>query len=145
VICSDTNPYAIDLVKENYNENKSSLKGTIDVRFGDLFSVLKKNEKFDVIIFNPPYLPIEKKDIIVKQDWIDIATNGGIDGLKLIKRFVFDVNKYLRKKSRAYFIFSSLSNRKKLNNYLKNNEIKSQIVSSRKYDDETIDVYFLSN
>ena len=143
MICSDINPYAVDLVKENFNVNKSILKGSIDVRLGDLFSVLKKNEKFDVIIFNPPYLPIDKKDVIEKHDWIDIATNGGIDGLKFIIRFIIEVNRYLRKKGRAYFVFSSLSNRTKLNDYLIKSELKSQIVTSRKYDCETIDVYSL--
>jgi len=62
VICSDINPYAIKIVKENYHVNKSKLKGSIDVRYGDLFTVLNKNEIFDIIIFNPPYLPIDKNE-----------------------------------------------------------------------------------
>ena len=145
VICSDINPYSIKLVKQNYENNKSKLKGSIEVRYGDLFSVLKDNEKFNVIIFNPPYLPIMEKDFLNSQDWIDVATNGGIDGLRLIKRYVFDVDKYLKKKGHAYFIFSSLSNRDKLNFYINKSGLNSCIVSSHKYDDETIDVYSLSN
>lgn len=145
VVCSDVNPYSIDLVKENYYENESLLKGSIDVRLGDLFSVLKNNEKFDVIIFNPPYLPIEKEDIINKDDWIDIATNGGVDGLELIERFIVDVNKYLKENGKAFFVFSSLSDHDKLNYLLKNNSLYGKIVSSCKYDDEILEVYVLSN
>jgi len=144
VVCSDINPYAIDNVKENYIYNKKLLKGYIDIRFGDLFSVLRNDEKFDLIIFNPPYLPINNEDKIIKDDWIDIATNGGIDGLDTINRYLKDIKKYLKKKGRAYFIFSSLSDRNKLNNYLKKYDFKSNIVTSKKYDDETIDVYVIS-
>jgi release factor glutamine methyltransferase len=144
VICSDINPYSVKLVKQNYEDNKSKLKGSLEVRYGDLFSVLKKNEKFDAIIFNPPYLPIIEKDFLSKQDWIDIATNGGIDGLKLIKRYVLNVSKYLKKNGHAYFIFSSLCDRDKLNIYLNKSGLKSCIVSSGKFDDEKIDVYSLS-
>jgi len=144
VICSDINPYSVKLVKQNYEDNKSKLKGSLEVRYGDFFSVLKKNEKFDVIIFNPPYLPIIEKNFLSKQDWIDIATNGGIDGLKLIKRYILNVSKYLEKNGHAYFIFSSLCDRDKLNIYLNKSGLKSRIVSSGKFDDEKIDVYSLS-
>jgi len=144
VICSDINPYAIKLVKQNYIENISRLKGSIDVRYGDLFSVLKKDEKFDVIIFNPPYLPIDKNDVIEKEDWINIATNGGIDGLNLIVKYILKLKKHLRKNGNAYFTFSSLSSREKLNKYLLKTGMKNQIISSRKYDDEKINVYRMS-
>ncbi len=145
VICSDINPYAIDLVSYNYNKNKSMLKGSLDIRYGDLFSVLKKNEKFDIILFNPPYLPIKKNEILIKNDWIDIATNGGSDGLKYIKIYIMNVSKYMRKSGKAYFIFSSLSDRNKLNKYLDKSLLRTRIISSFQYDDEKIEVYCLSN
>jgi release factor glutamine methyltransferase len=145
VICSDINPYAIKLVKQNYNENKYKLKGLIDIRYGDLFTVLNKNEIFDIIIFNPPYLPIDKNDFITKEDWINIATNGGIDGLELIVKYLKGLKTHLKKNGKAYFTFSSLSNRKKLNNYLKKSGLKYRVVTSKKYEDEKIDVYCLSN
>jgi release factor glutamine methyltransferase len=131
-------------VKQNYNENRSKLIGSIDVRFGDLFSVLNKNEKFDVIIFNPPYLPIEDKDVIDLADWINIATNGGIDGLELIVKYLLGIKNHLKKNGNAYFTFSSLSDREKLNRYLKKTDMKYKIISSKKYDDERIDVYCIS-
>lgn len=141
VVCCDINPIAVNLTKGNYIENESILKGFIEVRYGDLFSVLRENEKFDVIIFNPPYLPIKKNDLILKKDWIDVATNGGLDGLKLIKRYLKDIGRFLSKNGCAYFIFSSFSNRDKLNKYLKKNKLNSKIASSCKYEDEIIDVY----
>jgi len=89
VICTDINPYAIDIAKQNYFKNKYLIKGSFEVRNGDLFSAVKKDEVFDIIIFNPPYLPTHKKDLVGGHGWFDIATNGGIDGIK-IKSFKFE-------------------------------------------------------
>ena len=143
VICTDINPYAIELVKRNYLRNQSMLKGTVEVRFGDLFSVLKSDERVDIAIFNPPYLPTISEERIGGTGWFDIATDGGVDGLSLTKRFIEEVGKYLSKQGRAYFVFSSLSDRGKLDAYLSNVELKSKVVSSRLFNDEQIDIYFM--
>jgi release factor glutamine methyltransferase len=133
------------LVEHNYHENKFLLEGSIETRYGNLFSVLNKNEKFDVIIFNPPYLPIDTHDIINKEDWINIATNGGNDGFNLIIKFILKLKNHLKKNGNAYFTFSSLSNKKNLNKFLKKKGLKYKTISNRKYDDETIYVYKISN
>lgn len=117
------------------------LKGTVEVRCGDLFSVLKSDERFDIVIFNPPYLPTHPEERIGGTGWFDIATDGGVDGLSLTKRFIEEVGKYLSKQGRAYFVFSSLSDRKKLDAYLSNVELKSEVVLSRLFNDEQIDIY----
>ena len=135
VICTDINPNAIKLVKYNYQINKPLLKGSIEIRYGDLFLILNKFERFDVIIFNPPYLPTLVKERI---------TDGGVDGLKLTKRFIEGLNKRLKKNGRAYFVFSSLSDRKKLNKYLNKAGLKSQIIISQWFDDEKIDILCVS-
>jgi len=144
VICTDINPNAIKLVKYNYQKNKPLLKGSIEIRYGDLFFILNKNERFDVIIFNPPYLPSSVKELVGGTGWFDIATDGGVDGLKLTKRFIEGLSKHLKKNGCAYFIFSSLSDRKKLNKYLNEAGLKSQILISQWFNDEKIDIYCVS-
>ena len=141
VICSDLNPHAVKLAKRNYLTDKSSLKGSVEIRQGDLFSVLNKDERFDVIIFNPPYLPTQPEDRMGGTGWFDIATDGGVDGLEITKRFINGLNKHLKKTGHAYFVFSSLSDRKKLDEYIFNAGLKSEIILSRLFDDEQIDVY----
>ena len=141
VICSDLNPHAVTLAKQNYLINKSSLKGFVEIRQGDLFSVLNKDEKFDVIIFNPPYLPTQPEDRIGGTGWFDIATDGGVDGLELTKRFIGGLNKHLKKTGHAYFVFSSLSDRKKLDEQIFNAGLKSEVILSCLFSDEQIDVY----
>ena len=141
VICSDINHYAIKLVKRNYQRNKPIMKGKFDVRIGDLFDVVKSQEKFDVIIFNPPYLPTKKNDFVGGSGWFDVATNGGINGLSLTKRFIEELKYHLKRQGRAYFVFSSLADRKKLEYILTESKLKYRIVKSQKFIDEIINIY----
>jgi len=139
VICTDINPYAIQLTRHNIERNHHLLKGDIEIRQGDLFSVLKNHERFTVIVFNPPYLPTKKSDKI--GGWLDIATDGGPTGLKLTKRFLQGLHKHLQPAGYAYFIFSSLSNRSTLERFLKNEQLSAKIIASYRYDGEDLDVY----
>jgi len=141
VVCTDINPHATELTENNYSKNLSLLKGNIEVRCGDLFSVIKSNERFDIVIFNPPYLPTRTKDCVGGSGWFDIATDGGITGLAVTKRFIVDLHKHLNVNGCAYFVFSSLSDRKKLEAYLAKAKLESEILSSRRFNDEQIDIY----
>jgi release factor glutamine methyltransferase len=141
VIGTDSNPYAIELAKRNSQKNQSLLNGEIEFKNSSLFSILKSSEKFDVIIFNPPYLPTKSDEKV--GGWFDVAVNGGIDGLEVIEQFLNGVKKHLSKNGYAYFVFSSLSNQKKLNNILSFNRLDAEIISSQYFDYERIDVYFI--
>jgi release factor glutamine methyltransferase len=141
VVCSDINPFAIELTRLNYAKNKHCLKGDFSIRKGALFSVLKKDELFDVIIFNPPYLPTKPYDRVGGTGWFDVATDGGRDGLNVTKRFINGLQSHLCKNGRIYFVFSLLSDHKKLETYLSKAGLKWEVLLSHRYDDEIINVY----
>jgi len=143
VVCTDINPYATALAKRNYQINRPLIKGSIDVRNGDMFSVIRSDERFDIIIFNPPYLPTRTEDRVGDTGWFDVATDGGADGLFITKRFLKGLSKHLAKNGCAYTVFSSLSNRIKFEKYISDEGLTSDIVSSRVYGDEQIDIYRL--
>ena len=63
------------------------------------------------------------------------------NGLRVTKQFIQGLKKHLLNTGRAYFIFSSLSNRSTLEHYLKNERLFSWIVARRKFDGEELDVY----
>ena len=142
VVCTDINPFAVQLTRRNIKRNQPRLRGSIEIRQGNLFSVLHEKDLFSVIIFNPPYLPTKKQEKI--GGWFDIATDGGRDGLRVTQRFFQGFKKHLFNNGRAYFIFSSLSNRSTLERYLKNKRLSSCIVARRMFDDEELDVYCVS-
>jgi release factor glutamine methyltransferase len=143
VLCCDINPFAVELVKKNYQQNLKLLKGNFEVRIGDIFSVLNKEDLFDIIVFNPPYLPTSFQDLVGGSGWFDKSVDGGTDGLNTTKRFIESVSNYLKKDGCAYFIFSSLSNRKKLNKIINQTYLNKTIISSKKFNDEQLDVYCL--
>ncbi|VVB61484.1 putative S-adenosylmethionine-dependent methyltransferase [uncultured archaeon] len=141
-ICTDINPFAVQLTRRNIERNLLLLRGSMEIRQGNLFSVIHEKELFNVIIFNPPYLPTKKQEKV--GGWFDIATDGGQDGLRVTKRFIQGLKKHLLNNGRAYFIFSSLSNRLTLEHYLKNEKLSSWIVARRKFEGEELDVYCVS-
>lgn len=90
----DINPYAAACTKEN----------GVDAIRGDLLSCVKG--EFDIIIFNPPYLPGREG---AKKDWITVALDGGHDGREIIFRFLEDALPHLVENGRILMVVSSLT------------------------------------
>ncbi len=139
VVCSDINPYAVRLTRRNIERNRHVLKGPIEVRQGDLFHILESSERFERIVFNPPYLPTTSVERV--GGWFDVATDGGRDGLQLTRRFLHEVTEHLVEHGRASFIFSSLSNRRSLEKVLQQESLSFTICARRKFEGEELDVY----
>jgi release factor glutamine methyltransferase len=74
---------------------------------GNLFEPVK-GECFDLIIFNPPYLPIEPGEEIGTP--LDLAWEAGANGRRVLDAFLREMPKHLAKNGRAIFVQSSLSN-----------------------------------
>ncbi len=94
VIATDINPQAVKCAKLN----------GIDVIMTDLFDGINGKEKFDLIVFNPPYLPSEGQ----KTD-MDILWDGGPNGRGTINRFLDQVKDYLTEDGRILLLASSLT------------------------------------
>ena len=82
VIATDINPIALKLTSQNIKQNHHLLKGTIHLLRGNLFDMLKHNQYFDIIIFNPPYLPTTTKERL--KGGINAAYDGGHTGTSII-------------------------------------------------------------
>jgi len=104
VLAVDINPYAIKCAKKNVEIN--GVKNKIEFILGDLFSPIKPEEVFDLIMFNAPYLPAEPDE---EKSWIEKAWSGGKTGRKVIDRFIFNSPKFLRRNGRILLVQSSLS------------------------------------
>ncbi len=95
--------YAIDISKPALQvaENNAK-KHDVKVEFieSDLFSKLKKNKRFDIIVSNPPYIEsfeIEKLSVEVKKYDPRLALDGGQDGLDFYRRIIKDAPAHLEK------------------------------------------------
>ena len=89
ITVTDINLDALSLAEENFKINNID---NIETVFGNLFEPLE-NRKFDVILFNTPYLPTEENDII--DDDLNYAFDGGADGRKVIDPFLYEVKNHL--------------------------------------------------
>jgi release factor glutamine methyltransferase len=103
VVATDINPYAIECATENIIANKSF---NIEIRKGNLFEPVK-GEKFDLILFNTPYLPTDDKEKI--NDELNAAWDGGVDGRMLIDRFIEGLPHYFNQGGIVQMVQSSLS------------------------------------
>ncbi|RLG19457.1 hypothetical protein DRN67_02620 [Candidatus Micrarchaeota archaeon] len=63
--------------------------------------------KFDLIMFNPPYLPTAPEEIV--KGPLNHAFNGGADGREVIQRFCSSAGEYLKRNGRILMVASSLS------------------------------------
>ncbi len=96
----DINPQAVTLAQKNAQQHNIS---AIQFFESDLFSNVTGT--FDVIIFNPPYVPADG-DI---KDIEDFAYHGGVNGRQTIDHFLLQVEKYLNPRGKVYLLQSSLS------------------------------------
>jgi len=133
VVATDINPYTVSCAKANARQN--SVLAKIDVRQGSLFESIKRSEKFDVIIFNAPYLSTSESE---KKSWIGKAWAGGQSGRDLVEPFVSEAPKYLKKKGRIFLVQSSLSEIDKTIQRFKKNGLKAAIIAEKKFPFETI-------
>ncbi|MBU2637978.1 MAG: methyltransferase [Nanoarchaeota archaeon] len=91
---------AVDVNKKAVEHVKSL---GINAKVSDLFSNV--NEKFDLIVFNPPYLPADEKE----DEDVALQVAGGKKGHEVIERFLKDAKKHLNKDGKILLLFSSLS------------------------------------
>ena len=62
---------------------------------------------FDLVLFNPPYLPTQPEERI--DDWLEYALDGGPTGRATIERFAADVGRVLAPFGRVLLLVSSLT------------------------------------
>ena len=74
---------------------------------GDLFAPLCADVKFDVVLFNAPYLPTERSEEV---SFLERAWSGGVRGRQVIDRFIVDVQEYVKRGGRILLMQSTLSN-----------------------------------
>ena len=99
VTAVDINEHAVKNTKINAEKNGLAIR----VVTSDLFSEIEGT--FDLITFNPPYLPTENEDI---------AWDGGREGIAVMMRFLRDAHPYLSENGRIYMVMSSRGNISKL-------------------------------
>ena len=114
--------YASDILKESItcaklNEKSNGVDNEIRFIHSNLFDSFPNSLKdsFNIIIFNPPYLP--SSDLIESKKSIDYSWNGGKRGYELIIKFLKSAVAFLNlnRPHYIYYISSSRTNLTELN------------------------------
>ena len=124
VVATDINPYAVESARA---------RGVATVRT-DLFAGL--SGPFDLVLFNPPYLPTLPEERI--DDWLEYALDGGPTGRAVIERFVADVGRVLAPFGRVLLLVSSLTGPDAVRELFAGQGFVSFIVDSEPLEDETL-------
>lgn len=101
VVATDISEKALEVAKENAKE----LNADVTFYQGDMLQpLIEQQQKFDIFVSNPPYIP-QDQDIesVVKDNEPHVALFGGNDGLYFYRKIFQDVKQVL--KDRALLAF----------------------------------------
>ena len=123
VTATDSNPNAIYGMKEDLG--KKGITSEVKLRFGDLFA--QSNTQADLIVFNPPWLPLA-----TDSDGLDQAMYYDED---LFPRFFSEAHKYLKSDGRLVMLFSNLA---QVTGLTKTNPIEEELENSGRFQKESL-------
>tara|TARA_Y100000310_G_scaffold334233_1_gene413479 strand:+ start:11660 stop:12175 length:516 start_codon:yes stop_codon:yes gene_type:complete len=125
VVASDINAECVEFVKA---------KGVKTI-VSDLFSNI--NSTFDVIIFNPPYLPLDERE----DKESALSTTGGVKGSEVLERFLEQAKAFLNAKGKILIVVSSLT--PDVPALLKKYKYSYKVLGEEKVSFELLTVYLL--
>jgi len=134
--------YASDILENaivctKLNEKINHFENEIIFFQSDLFNSFPKNLKhnFNIIVFNPPYLPsieIEKTNNNIP---VDFSWDGGVKGIEVLERFINQVIEFIdmdyENGSYIYFISSSRAEIKEIDNLIRDKGFKRKVVKRK--------------
>jgi release factor glutamine methyltransferase len=126
VVAVDINPYAVRCAKENAELNHVAEK--ISFVQGDLFSPLRMVEKFDFILFNAPYIPLDGRD---EDSWLARSWAGGDSGRNVIDRFIGEAPKRLEPNGEILLVQSTLCGVEETLSRFEKGRLRAEVVASQ--------------
>ncbi|WOF15748.1 methyltransferase [Methanoplanus sp. FWC-SCC4] len=135
------NTIAVDI---NPHACKSAKKRGVEIIRSNLMTSFKENKTaFDLILFNPPYLPTKPEEKI--DDWLEYALDGGINGRETIEEFAKQLNGIMSKTGRCLLLISSLTGPDEVAMIFSRLGFLSFIVAEKKVEDEKLYVIRIIN
>ena len=92
--------------------------------------------EFDLVIFNPPYLPTGDEEKI--EDWLEYALDGGVSGRDTIEIFAEALPGILAKNGRCLLLVSSLTGTEEVRDIFSRVNLLSFVILSERCEDETL-------
>lgn len=135
VLCADLNGSALRLARENAKRNNVD----VFVARSDMTKALRLG-RFDVVAFNPPYLPTTPKERL--ETPLNYAFDGGDDGLGPTNRFLDECQR--DPPGRVFLIGSSLQGNGGVERSATARGMRVRVACTKNLSWETLTVYDLS-
>lgn len=100
----------------------------------DLLNAFKENS-FDIVAFNPPYLPNDGKKF---EKWFDLATIGGETGREIIEIFLNDVKRILTSEGSVFLLVSTETGIQKVKEYAASKGFLADTIAEDSYHSEKL-------
>lgn len=124
VVATDINPHAVLCARCT----------GVDVVRSNLFAGIRGT--FDLVLFNPPYLPTRPEERI--DDWLEYALDGGTTGRVVIERFAEGVGRVLAPKGRILLLISSLTGPAEVSDLFSGYGFFSEIIIQQEIEGEVL-------
>ncbi len=132
ILATDINQHAIDNI--NANIKKHYLTGKMEAMIANVFP--ETNEKFDVLVINPPYTDKEAKDVVEMSVWDK-------DNI-VIKKVLSGARKYLIPIGRIYVSWANFADFYFFENLVRKENYKIQRIAETTKENHTYRVYELT-
>lgn len=129
---------AVDINPDACEATRARIGGR--VLRGELMTALRG--RFDVIVFNAPYLPSSDEERV--EGWLDHAFHGGEGGVETSARFVRDLPRVLTPEGRALLVVSSRADLPRLEAEVGGAGLRIERLRSRRFFFEEVGVWMLS-
>jgi release factor glutamine methyltransferase len=143
VVASDVNPGACRQARERAERLRaeSERDTEFEVVRADLLAPFA-DERFDTVLFNPPYLPTDPDN--EWNDWMETALSGGESGRELIEPFLDDVGRVLAPCGEVLLLVSSLMGYEDVLAYAEERGFAHEVAVQESYPFETLSVVVFS-
>jgi len=136
VLATDISPYAVKCAQKNVKLHH--MEDKIEVRKGDLFKPVKKEEKFDIILANLPFF--KEDNFKFKRSYIDkffIDEKG-----RIIKTFIKGAKKHLNKNGNILMLYGTSGFVNDLLKVIKKYHYQYKILDTKNYYPDP-DIFYL--
>lgn len=137
ITATDVNTLATSKTAKLLRENGQQ---RVNVVAGDLFTPFTPSTQFDLIIFNPPYVPTDQLELERALTEKDIAASwaGGEDGRVVIDAFLSSAPSYLSKCGFIYLVALQANDPSQISTFASERGLKATILQRRQAGMETL-------
>ncbi|XP_034252451.1 methyltransferase N6AMT1-like [Thrips palmi] len=139
MMATDINPFACKATQQTALKNKTN----VACMQMDLDTMMRMDNSFDLLLFNPPYCVTSKDELSQPEEggsFLHLAWAGGIQGREVTDRLLHHVGKLLSPKALFYLVVIKENDPEEIMNVLSHQGFQGHTIASRKVKNECLSI-----